>query len=1110
MAAADAAGAAVISQMPVEPPPIVAGVVAEPPPVAAEAVAEPPSIAAGAVVAPPPKAADAVVPSPSISVEAVGAPPPAAADDAEAAAEPVPVVPPPPPPPPPEQKIQSVMDGIEEPLPGEIHKIIESIEVQHPSHADDQKPCDMVTGMKEYEANHCSLVLPSSDSEFYPKKQPEETVQPSTHLLVEEQLAMVIFDNNSKESEKQVPTQPCPSSLQQISMDTDDLSDDSPTRNSNDDSDHSDGGHYYDRINRIHDPNYRFFRRRERMMCEYLGIPTRRNCWRGDYPYIPDLVNPYNPMGYRDTEPWNCWPSSEPDYGKKRYNTSADTGCVSHWSSPEPDYGKNRYSVGAGLSNPHWWTCFLNCILQCMVHTVPLVLKLREADHPDPCPRASIGFCCFCSLKLHAKDSIRLSGGAFYPESFVNQLKSISSKFESGVQQDAQEFFSDLLEKLDEASVSPRSSLEEPSSTEEGGIAKKIFGGCLKSQLHCPECNRCSDKSEPFIDLSLEITMMESLMDALQSFTKVELIEDFMCDGCKSRVNMEKHFEVEQAPEVLVIHLKRFTNFGGKISDKVKYPLELDINSFMCSSDDTPQKYDLYGVVVHHGMYGRGHYVCYIRSSVDDWYEFIDDKIRRFSEASVLDSAAYLLFYVKQGSSPWFSTLLEKEDKCPQDGSVSLAEQGTSEIALINIKDEESTSSQGKDHSGYCLVGPAEENGNGPNLLDFSQDIQQNGNANTLSDEAHKLAEGSLGGISGGTQELGCLTGSSDKNGHADGFLEPWEKEDISQRGSLYTNEMDPSTHGSSEVDTAVTQGCSPLKSENICSLLQLSPKYDDKPGEKEDVRPRVSLDTSEMNPSTHGSSEVDPAVTQGGGSPSEKTCSLLQLSHKHDKPWQKEDVSPRGSLDTSEMNPSTHGSSEVDPAATQGGGSPPKSEKPCSLLQLSHKDDKPWEKEDVSPRGSLDTKEMNPSTNGSLEVDLATIGGVSAPKSENICSLLSHRYDDNIHRKNFSSQDETGGCSGAPSMGMCTSENETVESKSNHEFGDSTDGASKGCCEVGSGGCKSEKRKRPSSADADGGGGGGESKASTKRRRKHLAVARYFHLCRRRAWVAATGESTE
>ncbi|XP_022685475.1 ubiquitin carboxyl-terminal hydrolase 20 [Setaria italica] len=706
-------------------------------------------------------------------------------------------------------------------------------------------------------------------------------------------------------------------------------------------------------------------------------------------------------------------------------STSANTGHLSHWSSPEPDCGKKRYNVGAGLFNPRLWTCFLNCILQC----------------------ASIGFCCFCSLKLHADESIRLSGSAFYPERFVNHLKSISSNFESGVQQDAQEFFFDLLEKLDEAYVAPRSS-EEPSSTEEGGIAKQIFGGRLKSQLRCPECKRCSDKSEPFIDLSLEVTMVESLMDALHSFTKVELIEDFMCDGCNSRVNMEKHFKVEQAPEVLVIHLKRFTNSRGKIWDKVKYPLELDINSFMSSSDDTPQKYDLYGVVVHHGIYGRGHYVCYIRSSVDDWYEFNDDKVCRCFEASVLDSAAYLLFYVKQGSSPWFSTLLEKEDKFPQDGSVSLAEQGTSEFALVNNKDE-STFSHGRDNSGYCLFGPAEENGNGSSLPEFSQDIQQNGNGNTLSDSTDKLAEGCcLGGMSGGTQELSCLTGSSDKNGHADGFLEPWEKEDVSLRGSLDTDEINPSTHGSSEIDPTVTEGGSPPK---ICSLLQVSHKYDDKPWEKEDVSPSGSLDTKEMNPSTHGYSEVDPVVTPGGSPPKgENICSLLQLSHKYDdKSWEKEDVSPRGSLETKEMNPSTHGSSEFDPAVAKGGSSP-KGENICSLLQLSHKyDDKSWE--NVNPRGSLDTKELNPSTQGSSEVDPAVTQGGSPPKSENICSSLqlSHKYGNNCSCRNFSSQEnETGAYSGAPPVGMCTSENETVDSKSksNLEF-ETADGATRGKC---------------------------------------------------------------
>ncbi|OEL28133.1 hypothetical protein BAE44_0010847, partial [Dichanthelium oligosanthes] len=698
MAAADATEA-VIAQMPVEPPPIVADEVVAPPPIAADEVVAPPLIAADAVVT-------------------VGTPPPAVADDAEAAAAPMQVVPPPPPP---DQKIQAAMIGREDPLQSEIHKVNETIEVQLPSLADDQKPCDMVTDMKESETNHCSLMLPSSDSESYHmtiQKQPEQTVQPLGHFLVEEQPAMVGYTHTPASAWMHGQANTVYTVLYSfpfVPQSIDDRSDDSPTTNSNDDSDHSDGGNFYDNaINRCHvEEYYRFICGRPRRNCGYsCSCNAKRNHWPGDYPFIPGLGYPCNPM------------------------TSEGGGHVSRWSSPEPDWGKKRYSVGAGLSNPHWWTCFLNCILQCLVHTVPLVLKLQKADHPDPCPRASIGFCCLCSLKLHADESIRLSGSAFYPESFVNHLKCMFAL------PNFLFFFA----------------------------YTSLLLSCIVGCLAC-KCNRCSDKSEPFLDLSLEVTMVETLMDALESFTKVELIEDFMCDGCKSRVNMEKHFKVEQAPEVLVIHLKRFTNSGAV-------------------------------------------------------------QVFRHSEASVLDSAAYLLFYVKQGSSPWFSTLLEKEDKFPLDDSVSLAEQGTSEIALANDKEGEPTSSRGQDNSGYCLVGPAEENGNGPNLLDFSQDIQRNGNGNTFSDAEDKLEEGCcLSGMSGGTQVLSCLTGSGDKNGHADGFLEPWEKEDVCSRGSLDTKEMNPITHGPSEVDLAVTQGGSPPKSENICSLLQLSHKYDDNYG---------------------------------------------------------------------------------------------------------------------------------------------------------------------------------------------------------------------------------------------------------------------------------------
>ncbi|KAM0827000.1 hypothetical protein ACQ4PT_068482 [Festuca glaucescens] len=321
--------------------------------------------------------------------------------------------------------------------------------------------------------------------------------------------------------------------------------------------------------------------------------------------------------------------------------------------------------VCASLSNPEKWTCFLNCILQCVAHTVPLAQKLLKDDHIDACPRANDKFCCYCSLKLHADEVIKRSGCVLYPKKFVEALKLISENFEWGQHQDAHEFLRCLLDKLDEASVLPNPPSKGPSS-----IVQQIFGGQLKSQLHCPECNHSSERLEPFVDLNLEVTQMSSVMDALHSFTKIEVFENFICDGCKCCVNMEKQFKLEQAPQVLVIQLKRFQNLGSyisKIQAMVEYQIELDLNPFMSTPEDKSENYDLYRVVEHLGVPSNGHYICYIRSSETNWFLFDDSKVMEVSKDRALESEAYLLFYVKQGSSPWFSTLLNKRNSCSSD-----------------------------------------------------------------------------------------------------------------------------------------------------------------------------------------------------------------------------------------------------------------------------------------------------------------------------------------------------------------------------------------------------------------------------------------------------------
>lgn len=106
-------------------------------------------------------------------------------------------------------------------------------------------------------------------------------------------------------------------------------------------------------------------------------------------------------------------------------------------------------------------------------------------------------------------------------------------------------------------------------------------------QLQCCNCGSCSDTYEPLIDLSLEIEDVGSLGSALESFTKLEKIEDpetkFTCEKCKEQVSVEKQLMLDKVPSVAAFHLKRFKTDGSyvvKIDKHVEFPLELDLKPY--------------------------------------------------------------------------------------------------------------------------------------------------------------------------------------------------------------------------------------------------------------------------------------------------------------------------------------------------------------------------------------------------------------------------------------------------------------------------------------------------------------------------------------------------
>ncbi|KAA8525877.1 hypothetical protein F0562_007732 [Nyssa sinensis] len=165
-------------------------------------------------------------------------------------------------------------------------------------------------------------------------------------------------------------------------------------------------------------------------------------------------------------------------------------------------------TVGSGLANLGN-TCFLNAVLQCFTHTVPLVQGLRSCNHLMPCDGYSEGFCVLCTLRSYIEVSLASTGGVVIPLKLVDNLSYFSSSFRRYQQEDAHEFLQCLLDRLDSCFIDSKT--KDTTLSSQDNFVKQVFGGRLISKLRCCNCGHCSDTYEPLIDLSLEVEDVDTL-----------------------------------------------------------------------------------------------------------------------------------------------------------------------------------------------------------------------------------------------------------------------------------------------------------------------------------------------------------------------------------------------------------------------------------------------------------------------------------------------------------------------------------------------------------------------------------------------------------------------
>ncbi|KAL2534826.1 Ubiquitin carboxyl-terminal hydrolase 23 [Abeliophyllum distichum] len=317
---------------------------------------------------------------------------------------------------------------------------------------------------------------------------------------------------------------------------------------------------------------------------------------------------------------------------------------------PELGFGITFRRIGAGLRNLGN-TCFLNSVLQCLTYTEPLAAYLQSGKHQTSCRTA--GFCALCAIQKHVSRALQSTGRILEPKDLVSNLRCISRNFRNARQEDAHEYMVHLLESMHKCCLPSGVPSESPNAYEKS-LVHKIFGGCLRSQVKCMQCSFCSDKFDPFLDLSLEIMKADSLYKALTHFTAKEQLDggakQYQCEKCKQKVKALKQLTIYKAPHVLTIHLKRFGSHvpGQKIDKKIEFGPTLDLKPFVTGPCDGDLKYTLYGVLVHAGWSTHsGHYYCFVRTSSGMWHSLDDNQVVQVNEKKVLQQKAYMLFYVR-------------------------------------------------------------------------------------------------------------------------------------------------------------------------------------------------------------------------------------------------------------------------------------------------------------------------------------------------------------------------------------------------------------------------------------------------------------------------------
>ncbi len=311
-------------------------------------------------------------------------------------------------------------------------------------------------------------------------------------------------------------------------------------------------------------------------------------------------------------------PSEKPSQEPEATTTSSDTSTSTAISSIQiPSRGFKNWS------GTH---CYMNAPLQCLFHC-PLFIeylqksKTTGAWHTD--------------LKKLLTAMTQATTPAISPETFERKATSLYFSEQNNFhQQDASEFIIKLLNNL---------------HNEE--IAMDLFDIPILSTIECAECKTITKDATNERILSAEIpSAMKDIAinDCTTAYLSQETLtgaDAYNCPQCKKLVDASKQLSIGMAPQILIVHLKRFSKKATASSVEITKndtPVRIAVTIEVPHTENTAT-YQLKGVCLHNGSFKSGHYTSLVQEIKNEW--------KFYNDSSISDGSKLLIELEKAGST---------------------------------------------------------------------------------------------------------------------------------------------------------------------------------------------------------------------------------------------------------------------------------------------------------------------------------------------------------------------------------------------------------------------------------------------------------------------------